>query len=146
MASGRELWRRLVPDQCRCRMGPVSIWTLGLRSTVGLDLDRQCELGFHALSLWTLGLCTQRVGLGPWRLCGTPVLFARARRLVWNAGTQCKCRVWLGGLVSAWARGDFHPWLSLLAALHQLDQLRACDQHHQHYGHQSAPALPLSPA
>jgi hypothetical protein len=40
LVAGPQLRRRLVSDACRFGLGALSLWTLGLRSPVGLDLDR----------------------------------------------------------------------------------------------------------
>ena len=68
-------------------MGAVSLRTLGLDGTVGLDLGRRCAVGICAVPLWTLGVHRRRLGMdagtrgrdgeagvcaGASRVCGRP--------------------------------------------------------------------------
>src|SRR5215813_4926562 len=83
-------------NQCCRRLGAVSLWTLGLCITLGLDLGRRRTLGFCSLPLWSVVLYRKQLVLGAWTSRGQACLFASSCCLRWRWRIQRRC-----GMVSA---------------------------------------------
>ena len=101
MGERTRLRRALVSDPGRRRLGTLSPWPLGLRASVGLDVDRRCVVGLRAVPLRPLGLRRAIAGHGI-RACANA-------RPVWAPALVA----WVGGAGFSGWRVDARPWAGI---------------------------------
>src|ERR1051325_9160662 len=80
MGCSPGLWTDLVPARC-LRLGALSLWTLGLGESLGLDLGGRRTLGLRTLPLWPLDHDRLWLGMGPRPDRALPLLRPGARSI-----------------------------------------------------------------